>query len=649
VTPRRRILAGLFAACALVSACGGDVPQGRLVNPADVKRTRGVEEPAAPRRPADDTPPAPTDAPPPPRREPPVDLSNPRAKVPSLFQPVKADPPLDADCSGLYGGTISIGLLGETIDTFNPLTSNEATASELSGLVFDYLTAYDNAEWRSRPSLAWKWEVSPDYLTWTFHLRKGVKFSDGTPLTARDVVFSFMKTCFNPKIPNSAVDGFKIGDAPLPVFEAKDDHTVVARCSAIDALFLDHCSGVPIVPEARWRDAVGGDEPAYNRAMGAEHPEEVIGTGPYRIVQYSTGEKIVYEPNPYSWRTTKGGQRLPFASRIVAKLVKDNTTRTLQYLGGGFDLMDSIQVVDFPQFSSREKEGWFTLHRLGLSLNVTWLSFNQNPGKRPDGTPKIAPHRLKWFQDARFRRAVNHAIDRDQLVKNILDGRGEAIWSDTPRSNRTWYAEVQRFPYDPAKANAILDSMGLARRDRDGVRMDAEGRRVSFDLTTNVENPIRIKVIAQLKDFLAAVGVEAQLRPAQFQEISSQLDDIHQWEAMVLGWGSAVPPDPLNGKNIHLSSARLHVWYPQQPKPFADWEQACDSVISMMDRNPEVELRRPLWAIFLAIQAYQQPTIYLYAPNEYAASRNRIRNLRPSLLRPSTWWNYEELWTEDGE
>ena len=361
------------------------------------------------------------------------------------------------------------------------------------------------------------------------------------------------------------------------------------------------------------------------------------------------GEKIDYEPNPYSWRTTKGGQRLPFAGGFVAKLVKDNTTRTLQFLGGGFDLMDSIQVTDFPQFSEREKDGWFQLHRLGLSLNVTWLSFNQNPTNNAQGKPKVAPHKLKWFQDERFRRAVNHAVDRDQLVKNMLDGRGEPIWSDTPRSNRAWYSPVTRFPYDPAKANALLDAMGLAQRDTDGVRMDAAGHRVSFDLTTNVENAIRIKVIAQIKDFLAAVGVEVQLKPAAFQEISKQLDDVHEWEAMVLGWGSAVPPDPLNGKNIHLSSGRLHVWYPQQPKPFRDWEQAADSIISMMDRNPDPAARRPLWKLFIELQAQQQPTVYLYAANEYAASKSRIRNMRASLLRPSTWWNYEELWTEDGK
>ena len=246
-------LAALCVAVQGLSACGGDLPEGRLVNPADVKRARdaGVNpgEASASEAAVEDL------VIPEPPPGPPVDMTDPRAKIPDYFKPVTVDPPLADDVAGLYGGTITVGLLGESIDTFNPLTTNEATASELSGLVFDGLTAYDNYRWKTRPNLAWKWEVSPDYLTWTFHLRKGVRFSDGEPLTSKDVVFTFMQTVFNEKIPNSDVDGFKIGENPLPVFEAVDDYTVVAHCSAIDALFLDHVSGVGIFPEHKWKDA----------------------------------------------------------------------------------------------------------------------------------------------------------------------------------------------------------------------------------------------------------------------------------------------------------------------------------------------------------------------------------------------------------
>lgn len=564
------------------------------------------------------------------------------------FLPLTVDPPYAQGTSGRYGGTIIWSELGE-LDTFNPLVSSSATSSELKPLVFDSLVAYDNDKWQHIPSLAWKWEHSEDGKTWTFRLRKGVKWSDGAPLTSKDVLFSF-RTVFHPKIENSDVDGFRIGNFPLPTLEAPDDHTVVFKCAAVDALFLAHVGTVSISPAHRWQSTLEGEEPTYASAMGCADPSAVIGTGPFRIVSYTNAEKVVYERNPYSWRTSKDGQRLPYVDGVIVKLVKDMNTRSLQFLNGDFDLINDIQASDYEQFRTKEKEGKFTLHRLKLSLNTNWISFNQHPGADSSSkVPFIAPHKLKWFQDRRFRQAMSHSIDRDNLVKLLLDGKGGAIYGETTKANKTWYAETTTFPYDTAKANALLDSMGLSKRDKDGIRMDAEGRRVSVELMTNVENDTRIKVIAQIKNDWAAVGVEGLMRPVNFNELVSQLEDGHKWECIMLGWGSGVPPDPLNAKNIIHSSARLHVWYPQQPAPANAWEAQCDAIVEAMSQEIDEGKRKAHWAKFLELHAQDQPMIYLYASNAYAASKTRVKNMRASVLRPSTNWNIEELWVEDGK
>jgi peptide/nickel transport system substrate-binding protein len=179
--------------------------------------------------------------------------------------------------------------------------------------------------------------------------------------------------------------------------------------------------------------------------------------------------------------------------------------------------------------------------------------------------------------------------------------------------------------------------------------MDAEGHRVSVELMTNVENNVRVNVIGKLKEFWAKVGVEVLLRPVSFNELQSQLDDVHHFDAILLGWGSGVPPDPLNGKNIALTSGRSHAWYPQQPAPANDWEKKCDEIIHKMDQEPDSVKRRPMWAEFMRTQSEEQPMIYLYAANTYCASKNRVKNERATLLRPSTTWNNEELWLEDGK
>ena len=561
-----------------------------------------------------------------------------------MFEPLTVEPPAVQDVTGKYGGTLTWAEQGTEIDTFHPLVSSSATSSELRTMVFDPLVAYDNHLWKHRPALAWKWDHSEDGRAWTFHLRKGVKWSDGQPFTSRDVVFTF-GTVFDPRIPNSDVDGFRVGDAPLPACEAVDDHTVRFTLHAVDALFLVHIGSVVISPAHLWEDTMTGDKPTYPEAMGTDLEGPIVGTGPFRIVEYKAAERIVYERNPYSWKQDRAGNRLPYVERAIVQFVKDASTRSYQFLDGNQDTITDIPVPDYDQFKAKEEQGAFTLHRLGLSLNVNWICFNQHPGKDPaSGEPFVAAHKLRWFQDRRFRRAMSHAVDREGLVKLFLGGKGAPIYGQTSPSNKSWYADHTKFEYDPARAAALLDEMGLADRDGDGVREDAEGHRVSVELSSNVDNDLRIKILAQLKADWAKVGVEGVMRPLNFNELVSQLEDGHRWECILLGWGSGVPPDPLNGKNIHLSSGRLHVWYPKQETPANEWEAENDRLIAAMDREPEEEARKALWAKYVEHEAQEQPIIYLFASNAYAATKKRLMNVKASVLRPQTWWNVEELW-----
>jgi peptide/nickel transport system substrate-binding protein len=503
---------------------------------------------------------------------------------------------------GQYGGTLIWAEMGE-LDTFHPLVSNSATSNELRSLLFDSLVGYDNAKLEHVGGLAWKWEHSDDGKTWTFHLRKGVKWSDGEPFTSKDVLFSFAAV-FNPKIENSDIDGFRIGTNPLPTLEAPDDSTVVFHCSVVDALFVMHVGNVSMAPAHLWAKTIEGESPTYPGVMGIGDAAKVVGTGPYRVVEYKAGEKVVYERNPYSWRSTKGGQRLPFPDHVIVKIVKDMNTRTLQFLNGDLDLIDDIPAPDYKAFKEKESESWFTLHRLGIALNTNYVCFNQHPGSDPaTKEPYVAPYKLKWFQDVRFRRAMSHAVNRDNIVKQILDGKGAPIYSDTTKSNKTWYSEVTSFPYDPAKANALLDEMGLSKRGEDGIRVDADGHKVSIELLTNVENDVRVKVIAQIKNDWNAVGVEGVLLPRDFNSVTNAMDSTHKWEAIMLGWGSGVPPDPLNGKNILLSSGRLHNWYPEQPSPCNEFEKKSDALVDAMSQELDEKKRVKMWAELLELHA----------------------------------------------
>ena len=162
-----------------------------------------------------------------------------------------------------------------------------------------------------------------------------------------------------------------------------------------------------------------------------------------------------------------------------------------------------------------------------------------------------------------------------------------------------------------------------------------------------MENPTRVKVLAQLKADWTAIGVEAVTKPVNFQKLVQELEDGHRWEVMLLGWASSVPPDPLFGKNIHLSSGRLHVWYPMQPEPANEWERIADGILDEMAAEPDTEKRRPMWARYLKHHAAGLPMLYLYTQNDYAATKPRVKNLKPTVLRPQTWHNVEELWLDE--
>ena len=241
---------------------------------------------------------------------------------------------------------------------------------------------------------------------------------------------------------------------------------------------------------------------------------------------------------------------------------------------------------------------------------------------------------------------MSHAIDRDKLVRLFLRGKGEAIYTQTNQGNKTWHSEPHKFAYDPERARELLDGLGLIDRDGDGVREDADGNPVGFNLMTNVENPLRVSIITQIREDWAAVGVDGRIAPVNFQELVSQLMDGHKWDSILLGWGAAVPPDPLNGKNILLPSGRLHVWHPQQETPANEFEARTEELILAMDQEPDEAERKAIYEQYILHESAEQPIIYLFSANAYSAAQKRVRNVRPTMLRPQAWHNVEELWLD---
>jgi peptide/nickel transport system substrate-binding protein len=553
------------------------------------------------------------------------------------------------DRTGTYGGALVYSALGE-METFNPVEPKGATGQVLRQLAFNGLLEYNNGTWKYEMGLAERYEVSGDHLVWTFYLRDGLKWSDGEPLTIDDVEFSFLAV-FDERFPNSIRDGFRDVDGNLPDMEVLRDQRAIRFTRAhVDSQFLTHVGGVLMIPRHKWQ-ASFDDGTLLQQMTNDMDPKDLVGTGPFVLKEYVPAQKIEYTRNPYYWQADARGERLPYVDRVVILLLKDQNLEWQKFESGELHLINTISADHYKEAVALEDKGNgpARLCRLGTSLNTNWLAWNLHPGSDLDtGKPFVDPEKLHWFSNLTFRQAMNHAIDRGGIVKSAFQGRGVPIWTSFTPGNKLWHnPDVPQYPHDTERANALLDELGWTDRDGDGVREDDTGAPIRFSMMTNVENNVRQQVGTLIQAALKDVGVQVDFKPISFNDLVTSLRDSHAWDTMILGWGSGVPPDPSNGKNITTSSGRLHVWYPQQPEPATPWEARIDELMAKMDSELEYEVRKTYNDEIQALVAENIPIFYLVASNSYAGASRNIGNLWPSLLRPEVTWNLDELYLKE--
>jgi peptide/nickel transport system substrate-binding protein len=273
--------------------------------------------------------------------------------------------------------------------------------------------------------------------------------------------------------------------------------------------------------------------------------------------------------------------------------------------------------------------------------------FNLNPGKNAQGKPFVEPWKRAIFNDVRFRRAVSHAIDREGIIKAVLQGRGVPLYEPYTSANKVWFnPNVPKFTYDPAKANALLDEMGLVDRNGDGIRDTKDGKTVEFTLHTNSENNLRKSFGTVISNNLKAVGVRVNFQPLEFNTLIVRLREDYQYEAILLGLSSAVPPDPALSTNVYRSSGVTHNWWPKQKTPATPAEAEIDRLMDVVVQENDHAKRKAAFDRVQEIMGENQFCIYVVNQNLYVGLRNRIQGASPSVLRPHATWNIQEMWVK---
>jgi peptide/nickel transport system substrate-binding protein len=570
--------------------------------------------------------------------------------------PLPEDPlVVDAPSLGKHGGRFVIAITGNP-RTFNAMMANETTTTDVTDHhLFTFLVHYDNAKQQLVPMLAKSWDVSPDGLAWTFHLRRGAKFSDGHPITSEDILFS-AQVALDETLHPSVQDQLKLNGRPFE-FSAPDPHTVVVSTHTPFATMLIAAGSLKIMPkhvlEAAYKS--GNFASAYNVSTP---PDQIVTSGPWRVVQYVPGEKTVLGRNPFWFGVDKANQRLPYLDELVYLIVPDQDAADLKFRAGELHAVDNVKPENYRWYADNQKQGGYTLYGIGPEASSRFFWFNLNkvqppprgeklpPGKKI-GDSVVDPVKYAWFRNRVFRHAVSMAVDRDALIRSVFFGEGTKNWSIAGPSNKEWYTpDLPKHDYNVAESKRLLASIGFKDGNGDGVLEDSGGNPVTFQLKTNADNTMRVATANFVRDDLSKVGIRVILSPIDFNSLITNIRSDLQFEAVLMGSQPGVPPDPANAQNLLRSSGLSHYFFVKQQKPATAEEARIDQLVDKLVTTLDMGERKAIWKEIQMIWNEQGWFVWLPILNIKLPVSDRFGNLQPSVMAHRILWNIEQVYVK---
>jgi peptide/nickel transport system substrate-binding protein len=543
----------------------------------------------------------------------------------------------------------------------DPKTFNYAinqSSPNVFGYIYEGLVTQNGATGEIEPAQAESWEISEDNLRIVFTLREGLKWSDGEPLTADDVIFTFNDIYLNEAIPAPVRDILRVGEAgTLPTVRKLDDRRVEFTVSEPFAPFLLYAGGANILPEHVLREAVETLDSEGNPIFlstwdTGTDPSKVICNGAYQMVSYSPNQRIIMRRNPHYWRRDQQGNQLPYIERIVWQIVENTDAALMEFRSGGSDLI-SMSARTFMLLKREEDRGNFTIYNGGPALSTLFLTFNQNQGSR-NGQPVVDPVKSRWFNTQAFRQAVAHAIDRPTMINNILLGLGEPLNSPIASQSPYFLSPEEGLPvydYDPERAKQLLQGAGFTYNSA-GQLFDAEGNRVQFTMLTNTGGRQIEAIGVQIKRDLAQIGIQADFLPIDFNTLLDRLRNTLQWDAYLGGITGGLEPHgqltiwALDGGLHNFNYTPRPGGEPLEGQVYADWERRIAELYVRGAQVLDEAGRKAIYGEAQQLIQEQLPFIYLVAPLELAAVRDRIKGIQFTALGGPIW-NLPELTVEE--
>ena len=417
------------------------------------------------------------------------------------------------------GGQIIWGNVSD-ISTTNPMLGADDPTNPFLSLVFESLLTSSPIDGQPVPGLAESWERAEDGVTYTFRLHPDATFHDGTPVTAEDVIFS-LEAQLNPDTGSQYTSTV---DAAVESYRLIDDHTIEIVSEGPRANFLFDLI-VPVLPKHVW-EGVPASEWASDPGSTGQDPSRVIGSGPFRFIEWVQGDHVTLERNPDYWDTVAG--RVPTVDQFIMQVFPDETTLVQALRTGQIDWIDDAPPA--------EVEGLQATEGVRVTIFPTFdfgfYFMNMDPEKTP------------LFQDKPVREALFRALDRQAIIDNILLGLGEvAVGTQSLLSAAYAPDRIQNaYEFDLDAARALLDEAGWSDVDGDGIR-EKDGTPLRFEMTYTEGVNTYEQLVPYMQQQWREIGVDMQPNPVPFPTLLDLVITTHDFDMALLGFNWVADPD----------------------------------------------------------------------------------------------------------
>lgn len=510
--------------------------------------------------------------------------------------------------AGKIKDTIVYGISSSPTGIFNPLISDTVYDDAVNTMVYDSLLKLDK-EQKLVPSMAESYEVSKDGLELTFKLKDNIKFSDGTPVTAKDVEFT-LTSLADKDYPGEwgdyiskvvGVNEYKSGaEKSVKGIQVIDDKNIKITFTEIYAPALTNLGTVGIIPKHIWEKV-----PVANWKKEKDLLSKPVGSGPYKLAMFTEGQEVKFVKN-------ENFERKPKTENIVFKVINEDTVIA--------DLKNG--QVDIVNVSNLKKDDREALKKENYQLFTHSNNLFQYMGLN---------YRNEIFKDLKVRQAFIYAIDRKGMVDNILEGNG--VVTNVPLLTSSWAypkdsAGIEKYEYNPEKAKQLLKEAGYT--EKDGVLTNAAGKQLSFKLDVPTGNKIRELAAQIIQENLKQIGVKVELNKMEFPALMQKVVANHDFDLYMMG--NNLPTDP--DLTAYWTSSSV-----SNEKGKMGWNISgfatpeLDSILKEGISTFDLAKRGEIYGKFSKYMNENIPWIYLFEQEIVIAANPNLKGFEPSVFR----------------